>query len=343
MTVSKKKVAVYTLAVLFLGILVTAAVVLYRLTDLEQIKKIAVHRLEEMTGRPVTIGGAELDFVRGISIRLHDVSIGGVYEGKPKFNAKSVWVVIKTLPLLDKRVEVKKIILEGFTLQLIRDAQGQMNVALLQDWMARQDDSDLFEVIQETLMHQLVVHDGEVRFHDHLGRNDRPATWIFKNIDLSVRKNILNLPYRFSLNADLVDGRETAPVAVTGTFDRIPQGGHLDQLPVEGEVRIDGFPVSRLAPYFEPAVRALPPGSRVAMESTFTATWAGGVESAGEIKFTRGKKRSRDAFRDPDAPGRGNILYKITWDRKTLQLDHLRVRSGEFEFRARGWMANAFS
>ena len=70
-----------------------------------------VEKIEELTGRNVSIGKAELNFEKGISIRLQQLSIEALNEKGHDFLAKSAWCVIKVWPLLKKEVEIKKFIL----------------------------------------------------------------------------------------------------------------------------------------------------------------------------------------------------------------------------------------
>ena len=49
-----------------------------------------------------------MDIVRGLSIRLKDVSVKSRFAEEPELKARSVWVVVRLLPLLSKQVEVKE-------------------------------------------------------------------------------------------------------------------------------------------------------------------------------------------------------------------------------------------
>ncbi len=129
MKISPKKLIV-TLALM--GVLILALVVqtLYnRVNDLGDVQAMAAKRLEELTGHEVKVGSANIDYEKGISIRLEDLTIGGEFEGQPKMNIGKAWVVIKALPLLKKQIEVKKIIIEGTSLRIIRDVKASTVLA----------------------------------------------------------------------------------------------------------------------------------------------------------------------------------------------------------------------
>ena len=113
MPLSKKRVIFYSFFVLFLGVFSIFSLAYYQLRNLGEVKNLAIERMEELTGRKVSIGDAEMDIVRGLSILLKDVSVKSRWGPEPELTARSVWVVVKLLPLLEKRVAVKQIIVQG--------------------------------------------------------------------------------------------------------------------------------------------------------------------------------------------------------------------------------------
>ena len=100
MPLSKKRVIFYSFFALFLGVFSIFSLAYYQLRNLGEVKNLAIEKIEELTRRKVSIGDAEMDIVRGLSIRLKDVSVKSRKSEKPELTARSVWVVVQLLPLL---------------------------------------------------------------------------------------------------------------------------------------------------------------------------------------------------------------------------------------------------
>ena len=75
MSLYRKRVIFYSLFTLILGVIAVFSLAYYQIRNIGEIKGIAIKKLEELTRREVKIGDAEMDIVRGLSIRLRDVSV----------------------------------------------------------------------------------------------------------------------------------------------------------------------------------------------------------------------------------------------------------------------------
>ena len=98
-----KTLVVYFFCGLLICFLVIVGFVYSQLKDMDNIKFVVIEKIEELTGRNVAIGKAELKFERGISIRLQQLSIGSINGKRKEFLAKSAWCVVKLWPLLKKK------------------------------------------------------------------------------------------------------------------------------------------------------------------------------------------------------------------------------------------------
>ncbi|MBT6409293.1 MAG: AsmA family protein, partial [Nitrospina sp.] len=172
---------------LILAVFSVFSLAYYQLRNLGEFKALAVENLESLTRREVKIGEAEMDIVRGLSIRLKDVSVRSRKAEEPELTARSVWVVVRLLPLLDKRVEVKKIIVQGLSLQMVRDAKGRFSVGDVKKWITRPAESNLFKILKVSLMNQVMVEDGAIHFQDYFNRSpEDPLPLNLERVSFSV-------------------------------------------------------------------------------------------------------------------------------------------------------------
>ena len=100
-----KKIAVYMFSGFVVFFLATVGFVYSQLKNIKNIKAIVIEKVEEITGRNVIIDKAELDFEKGISIRLQNLSIDARSGNGHDLLVKSAWCVVKIWPLLKKEIE----------------------------------------------------------------------------------------------------------------------------------------------------------------------------------------------------------------------------------------------
>ena len=144
MSISRKRVIFYSFFIFIIGVFSIFSLAYYQLRNLGEVKHLAIEKIEKFTGRKVSIGNAEMDIVRGLSILLKDVSILSRWDKKPELTARSVWVVVKLLPLLENKIEVKQIIIQGSSLRIVRNASGQFSLGDIKQWISQPSDSQLF-------------------------------------------------------------------------------------------------------------------------------------------------------------------------------------------------------
>ncbi len=113
MPLYRKRIIFYSLFTLVLGVVSVCSLAYYQLRNFEEIKTFAIEKLEELTQREVKIGDAGMDIFRGLSVRLKDVSVKSRFAEEPELTARSVWVVVRLLPLLVNRLRSRKSLFRG--------------------------------------------------------------------------------------------------------------------------------------------------------------------------------------------------------------------------------------
>ncbi|MCH8311486.1 MAG: AsmA family protein [Nitrospinae bacterium] len=347
MAVSKKKIALYSLASLAGILIIFVAIVgtLYvKFSDLERFKEMAVERLEGLTGKKVSIGSAEMDFIKGLSVKLKEVTIGGAYEGKPKFYAKSLWMVIKLLPLLNQRIEIKKIQVEGVYLQLIRDRKGRWNFGRLPQLISQPEEDDFIEVLKGSLINKLEIKGGEIRFIDFKTFPQKtPPPLQLNNVHVLIQKKFLKIPYEFLFRGEILNPDRPTKIEISGTLDNPTMTWDLAGFFIDGKVKIQDLPMARFRPYFKKINPALFGEGRMSLESNFSGRLSGIMESSGKLKFTSQKEVSGPVLRDPSVPHRGTLDYEIILNKDTLRVKEIKMVSDAFGFTAKGTLGKYFS
>ena len=259
MAISRKRVIFYSLFTLILVVFSVFSLAYYQLRNLGEFKALAIEKLEELTRRKVKIGEVEVDIVRGLSIRLKDVAVRSRRAEEPELTARSVWVVVQLLPLLDKRVEVKKIIVQGLSLRMVRDAKGRFSLGDAKKWIIRPAESNLFKILKVSLMNQLIVEDGTIHFQDYFNRSpEDPLPLNLEHISFSVRKSLLDSPFQFTLKGEIPNEGSPPAFQVSGAFDNFSENQGFTGISINGKVRVHELNVSIFQPYLKKVLAKTP-------------------------------------------------------------------------------------
>jgi hypothetical protein len=342
MPLSKKRVIFYSFFALFLGVFSIFSLAYYQLRNLGEVKNLAIEKIEELTRRKVSIGEAEMDIVRGLSILLKDVSVKSRWGSEPELTARSVWVVVKLLPLLEKRIEVKQIIVQGVSLQVVRNALGQFSLGDVQKWISQPADSQLFKVLKVSLLSQVRVEDGSLHFLDYLDQpKDEPLPLKMNHIHFSVRKSLVKSPYQFSLKGEIPNSEASAAFQVSGAFDNFSGEKGFTGISIDGKIRLNPLNISTFQPYFK-NVLAKTPGW-LSIDSSFSGNLGGTLKTEGIFKYSSDAQQKREVIRDARVPHQAGLEYKVSMDKDSINIEELKVVNGPFKFKASGSLKEIFS
>ena len=252
MPISKKRIILYFFLLSIIIVFSIFSLAYYQLQNLGEIKKLAIDKIEEFTGREVAIGDAEVDFVNGLNILLKDVSVKSRWDSEPELTARGVKVVVKLLPLLEKRVEVKHIRILGPSLRIIRNASGQFSLGDVQKWISKPTDSRIFKMLQVSLMNQIMVEDGSIYFLDYLEQpNDKPVYLEVDHVHFSIRKNLLKFPFQFTLKGEIPESGPSTTFRIMGAFDNFSEENRFKWILIDGNIRLNSLNVSKFQPYLK--------------------------------------------------------------------------------------------
>jgi uncharacterized protein involved in outer membrane biogenesis len=337
MPISRKRIVFYSLFTIILSVFSIFSLAYYQLRNIGEFKTLAVEKLEALTRREVKIGDAEMDIVRGLSIRLQDVSIGARKAEKPELTARSVWVVVKLLPLLEKRVEVKEVIVQGLSLRVTRDAEGRFNLGDVKKWITQPTKSNFFKVLKVSLMNQLMVEDGAIHFQDYYNRSpENPLPLDLKHIHFSVRKKLLGSPFQFTLKGAVPNEGSPTAFQVSGAFDNFFGNQGDSGISIDGKVKIDELNVSSFQPYLKKVMAKTQQEGWLSLDSSFSGNLGGALKTEGTLKYTSDSNPQHATLRNARIPHRGGLEYKISLDHDSIHIDELKSTSGPFKFTAKG-------
>jgi len=279
-----------------------------------------------------------------LSVKLKEVTIGGAYEGKPKFYAKSLWMVVKLLPLLDQRIEVKKIEVEGIFLQLLRDREGKLSFGRLPQVASQPGGDDFLEMLKGSLVKKLEIKGGEINFIDfQTFPESKPVPLQLNNVHVLIKKKFLKIPYEFLFRGEILNPDRPTKIELSGTLDNPTMTWDLAGFSIDGKAKIQDLPMARFRPYFKKINPALFGEGRISLESNFSGNLSGVMESSGKLRFTSQQEVSGPVLRDPSVPHRGILDYEIILNKDTFRITEIKMASDSFGFTAKGILGKYLS
>ena len=344
MPISKKRIILYFFLLSIIFVFSIFSLAYYQLQNLGEIKKLAIDKIEEFTGREVAIGDAEVDFVNGLNILLKDVSVKSRWDSEPELTARGVKVVVKLLPLLEKRVEIKQIIILGSSLRVVRNTRGKFSLGDIQKWISQPTDSRILKVLKVSLMNQIMVEDGSIHFLDYLDQpNDRPLNFKVDHVHFSIQKNLLKIPFQFILKGEVPSNGPPTTFQIIGAFDNFYEKNRFKDISIGGDILLNSLNLSPFQPYLKKFLGTNLIDSWLSIESSFSGNLGGVFKTEGVMKYTSDNPKITAAIRNADAPNRGGIKFKLSTGKDFINFEELKAETGPFQFNASGSLKKIFS
>lgn len=122
------KIALRTLGIVA-GVLLLALVAVRLFLPVERIRDLAVAEATERLGREVVVGEVGVSLRGGLGVSVRDVVIGNPegFAGAPFLDAAACDLKLRLGPLLSRRMEIDRLVVEQPRLRLVRRADGEDN------------------------------------------------------------------------------------------------------------------------------------------------------------------------------------------------------------------------
>jgi len=230
MALSRRGRLVIVALVVIAGGLLALAAILPRLLDIDRYRPMIVAKVQEATGRTVTLGPISLRLfpMPALSVSPLSVSEGSRYPGREALHAEGVSIHLALLPLLRGRVAIRSIVLDRPALTLIRDARGRWSY---DDLLARAsaarkvspapaESSGGLDVVVEKAQ----VRSGTVRIYDDAVLPGSRAGAVLRPIDATVRGWGAGAP----TDLDLAVGLGGSTIRLTARLTTSQEGSRMD-------------------------------------------------------------------------------------------------------------------
>ncbi len=261
-----KKTVKYSLVLLVL--LAVALLAAPFFIDANHYKGLLLEQAEQATGRKINMGELHASFFPWVGVRVDDVHIANRqgFSNTDFLQVKSLDLRLALLPLLRKRIEIERFVLDGPKLLLERDASGAGN------W------EDLFSTSKEKVpesgknraqasgkpdssaslivltARSLQMMDGEVHYRDSRSGSDV----VLSELDVRVDDVQLDHPVHAQVSGELSGDTFSmkAEVGPLGDLAKFSAG----KLPLQADIHVKSIAIEKLAAFI-PALSQLGAGT----------------------------------------------------------------------------------
>jgi len=297
-----------------LSLLILLVLALPYVVSLDAMRAKAIAAAEARLHRKVEIGTMRLQILSGLGAGIGHLVVHNKsgFDSAALVSADAVSVKVAFWPLLSRRVEVRKLVLEGVTVTVERNPAGALNI---DDFLSagRRDSAPAAQTAAAALLvSRIEIDRGRAAFVD---RKVSPGQTVTMDLeDLTGRLTDLgpSTPARFDLAARFLadKGRN---LTLLGTLGPPPAAGPVGQMPLDAQFAAKSLALARLSPYVA-AFKEFDPGA-LTLDGRVAGKLLGALAITGKVAL------------DP-SPGiaakmpavDGNVAATLDWTKGTLSI-----------------------
>ncbi len=301
------------LAAILIGVLVLLVLALPYVVSLDSMRARVIFAAESSLHRKVEIGKMRLQIFSGLGAGVEKL----VVHNKPGFetpalvSADKVSVKVAFWPLLSRRVEVRKIVLDGATVAVERDPDGALSIDDFLAASARDSGPASRTAAAALLVSRIEIDRGRVLFVDRKVSPGKTVTVALEDLTGRIHDVGPSSPARFELAARFLadSGRN---LTLSGTLGPPPAERPLGESPLNATFAAKNLALARLAPYVA-AFQANDPGA-FSIDGKAEGALLGALSLAGNLALVPAAPSS------PVPPLDGTFAATLDWSKGTLAI-----------------------
>lgn len=298
-------------AAVLAGALVLLVLLLPYVVSLDSMRARVVAASEQALHRKVEIGKMRLQILSGLGAGVQKVAVLNKpgWESSALLSADEVSVKVAFWPLLSRRVEVTKIVLDGATVSIERDPAGKLNIDDFLSAGKRESAPASASAAAALLVSRIEMDRGRALFVDRKVTPGQTVTLALDDLTGRIIDVGPTTPARFDLAARFLadSGRN---LTLQGSLGPPPAHGPVGQTPLQAAFAAKSLALKRLAPYVA-AFQANDPGT-FSFNGKAEGTLLGAIALAGNLLLTPAAPSS------PMPAAEGTVALTLDWPKGTL-------------------------
>ncbi len=241
------------------GTLLLAVLALPYLVSLDSMRERAIAAAENTLHHKVEIGKIRLQILSGLGAGLEKVAVldGPGWETRALVSVDRVSVKVAFWPLFSRRIEVRRIVLDGATVAIERDPSGRLNIDEYLSAGKRDSAPASAAAAAALLVARVEIDRGRFLFVDRKVSPGKTVTLAVEDLAGFISDIGPKTPAAFDLAARFLAGKGRN-LTLKGSLGPPPQEGPVGQTPIRAAFAAKEMALAGLAPYFGSAPSADP-------------------------------------------------------------------------------------
>lgn len=227
--------------------LLTCSIFLASFIKLDNYKPILVKKIGQAINREISIEKISLSILNGLAFEAKGVSIENKNEASSPLYIDKLLFKVELLPLLKKKIVLKKIVLHEPQVTIKRTEKGLINILSLpeQRFLLVENDSASYKI------KNISINNGYAKFIDEK-ISDPPTTTEIRNIYLNLTNTSKDSPVAFKLSANISNTRsQKTKLSAKGFLNKIPIDIDLSGFQFDADIKIDSIQYKDYSSYLK--------------------------------------------------------------------------------------------
>ena len=269
-------------AAILVALLVILVLALPYVVSLDSVRARVISAAESALHRKVEAGAIRLQILSGLGAGVDKVAVRNKpgWESPALLSADRVSVKIAFWPLLARRVEVRRVVMEGATVAIERDPKGALNIDDFMEASGRSSEQASKSVAAAFLVSRIEIIRGRALFVDRKVAPGETPTVALEDVTGGITEIGPSTAARFDLAARFLadSGRN---LTLKGSFGPPAPGKPLGEAPLRVALAAKSLALARLGSYLS-AKGGADPGA-FSIEVTADGRFLGALQLAGHV------------------------------------------------------------
>ncbi|UFS68689.1 AsmA-like C-terminal domain-containing protein [Geomonas sp. RF6] len=315
MPLTRKKIAIVSLAVLAIALIAGGAVLVQRLMNLETYRGEIIDSVQQSLKREVRYEQGTFSLGLSPAFTFTNVAIREPDRSGDFVRTQRLTFKVAILPLLYKRVVLKEMVLERPVLQIIRAKDGRFNISdLLEEKPSPQPSLKVKGV--QLIGATLTFTDNAVAA--------APLVTSLRDTQLSLSHLDRGKSCDFKIVASLVTRGRSVPLSASGKARLASKGERFTETFVDGKIRTGGIDSVHFLPYYGRYLPFSRLGGELALDCSFKGK-LNSFKSKGEVRVSRLFLEYPQVFHAPLTPKLTRLGFEMELGRDFLSFDNLKL------------------
>jgi len=288
--------------------------------------------------REVSIGKARIDLWGGVGMSFEDLRVKDRSLTFDLLRSERLILRVKLLPLLKRKIEWKRIVVDRPRLHVIRDRNGQWNI-FSGGRMAGANPEGTKEKIQKALPSffdcSFAIRDGEIFFSDE-SLGDSPLKTEIRSFNCKLSRVSYHKSLPFRISGNIHQSKKEGQFSIDGTVRDIPEDMDFSKAGVEAEVKLKGIETLHFWPYLKTMLPMKMISGVLDLNAHYRGNFQGPFKTSTRITMRDVLFDYPQVFSFLLKPKWLNLSFEAEYDAKDFKIPRFFIKLPEIWIKAKG-------